>query len=365
MPKVTYNNKGAVFFPALRKEIDAYFRNNNIKKTGNWLLFSKAIIFLPLAVILYLLLILAPMPGILAIALCAILGVVLALVGFNVMHDACHGCYSSNRLVNEILGYTLNLIGGNSFIWKQKHNFLHHNYTNVDGMDDDIAVSPFIRLCSTQKWVPVHRIQYIYAPFLYALNTIFWMTWQDFQKYFTQKVYRTNLPEMSAKEHLIFWVSKLFYVAVYAAIPIMLVGWVNWLIGYLVLNAVMGIGTSVIFQLAHVVEETEFSYVGINDAVKIENEWAVHQVKTTADFSPHSKMVTYLSGGLNYQIEHHLFPGICHVHYPSISSIVKKKCEQFGIPYHCSPTFLKALQSHFKLIKEMGLRPAEVGNFKG
>lgn len=357
MPKVTFNNKQAAFFPALKKDIDTYFRENNIRKTGNWKLFSKTIIFLPLAIIIYLTLLLLPMPGLVAILLCAVLGFVLALIGFNVMHDACHGCYSSRPIVNEVLSYTLNLIGGNSFIWKQKHNILHHTYTNVDGMDDDIAVSPFIRLCTTQKWVPIHRIQHLYAPFLYSLNTIFWMMWQDFQKYFTQKVYRTKLPAMSMKEHLIFWVSKLFYVGVYIVLPIVLLGWIHWLIGFLVFNAIMGLGTSIIFQLAHVVEETEFSYVGIDDAITIENEWAIHQVKTTADFSPKSKLVTFLAGGLNYQVEHHLFPRISHVHYPTISKIVKKKCEEFNLQYNISPTFFSALNSHFRLIKQMSLQP--------
>lgn len=357
MPRATFNNKQATFLPALKKDVDAYFKENNLPKTGNWKLFSKTILFLPLAVLLYFMLLFYPMAGWIAIILCAVLGLVLALIGFNVMHDACHGCYSSRPWVNEVLGYTLNLIGGNSFIWKQKHNILHHTYTNVDGLDDDVAVSPFLRLCSTQKWVPIHRIQHIYAPFLYSLNTIFWMTYQDFQKYFTQKVYRTKLPNMSSKEHIIFWVSKVFYVLVYMVIPILVLGWKNWLIGYLVLNAVMGLGTSIIFQLAHVVEETEFSYVGIDDTITIENEWAVHQVKTTADFSPGSRVITFLAGGLNYQVEHHLFPRISHIHYPSISKIVKRKCEEFGIPYHISPTFFKAVHSHFRLIKQMGTRP--------
>ena len=354
MPKVTFNNKQASFFPALKKDIDAYFKNNKIRKTGNWKLFSKAIVFIPLAVVIYLLLLFLPMPGLVSILLCALLGFTLALIGFNVMHDACHGCYSSRPVVNELLGYTLNLIGGNSFIWKQKHNILHHTYTNVDGMDDDIAISPFIRLCRTQKWVPIHKIQHLYAPFLYSLNTLAWMLWQDFQKYFSRKVYRSKLPAMSLKEHVIFWVSKSFYVFVYIVFPIVHLGWEEWLIGFLVLNGVMGLGTSIVFQLAHVLEETEFSYVGINDAVTIENEWAVHQIKTTADFSPKSKSVTYLAGGLNFQIEHHLFPRISHVYYPSISKIVKKKCEEFGIPYLSNSNFFKALHSHFKLIKEMG-----------
>lgn len=357
MPKVTYNNKQATFFPALKKEIDAYFTNNNIKKTGNWRLYSKTILLLTVTTGLYLLLLFVSMPGIVALLLSGVLGFVLALIGFNVMHDACHGSYSTNNRVNELLGYTLNALGGNSFMWKQKHNIIHHTYTNVDGMDDDIAKSPFIRMCRTQKWVPAHKVQHLYLSFLYAISTLFWIFWQDFYKYFTKKVYTSKLPTMSRKDHLIFWTSKVLYITFYIVVPVILHGWLQWLAAYLVLNAVMGLTMSIVFQLAHVVEETEFAYVGIDDAVTIENEWAVHQVKTTANFSPRSKMVTYLAGGLNYQVEHHLFPRISHIHYPSISHIVRKKCEEFSLPYLSSPSFVTALSSHFRLIKELGMHP--------
>lgn len=357
MPKVTYNNKQAIFFPALKKEIDTYFKEHNLQKTGTWRLFSKTIILLAAFVILYALVVFVAMPAVLAICLCGLLGFTLALIGFNVMHDACHGSYSTNKNVNEILGYTLNLIGGNSFLWKQKHNILHHTYTNVDGKDDDIAKSPFIRMCSTQKWVAAHRVQHIYLPFLYAISSLFWILWQDFYKYFTKKVYTSKLQKMSRKEHVIFWVSKAVYLVIYVALPILFHGWLPWLIGFFVLNIILGLTTSIVFQLAHVVEETEFAYVGIDDAIVIENEWAVHQIKTTANFSPGSRVITYLSGGLNYQVEHHLFPRISHIHYPSISKIVQKKCEEFNLPYLSMPTFSKAVSSHFRLIRHLGLHP--------
>lgn len=355
MPKVTYNNKQASFFPALKKDIEAYFQQKNLRKTGNWRLYSKTIVLFTVATGLYSLLLFENMPAIIAIMLSGLLGFTLALIGFNVMHDACHDSYSANKKVNEMLGYTLNLLGGNSFIWKQKHNIIHHTYTNVDGMDDDIAKSPFIRMCSTQKWMPMHRLQHIYLPFLYAISTLFWMLWQDFKRYFTRKVYTSKLPKMSGKEHIIFWTSKMLYAFFYIVLPIMLLGWANWLTGFLILNASMGLTTALVFQLAHVVEETEFAYVGIEDAVTIENEWAVHQIKTTANFSPKNAIITYLTGGLNYQVEHHLFPRISHIHYPSISKIVKKKCMEFNLSYLSTPSFFKAIMSHFKLIRQLGM----------
>jgi len=359
MPKVTYNNKNAIFFPALKKEVEAYFIQNNIKKTGNWFLYTKTLILILSAIALYSVLLFVPLSNLVAIVLCVVLGANLAFIGFDVMHDACHGSYSSKKWVNNLLGLTLNALGGNEFFWKQKHNIIHHTYTNVDGLDDDIAKSPMIRQCSTQKWVPAHKIQHIYLPFLYMLSSIFWVFIQDPVKYASKKVYRTPLPKMNRKEHIIFWVSKILYVTMYMVVPIILLGWLPWLIGFLCMHAAMGFTLSIVFQLAHVVEETEFSYVGIDDHVVVENEWAIHQIKTTANFSPNSAVLSWFLGGLNYQIEHHLFPRISHIHYPAISKIVQRHCQEHGIPYQCNPTLLSAVNSHFSFIKELGKRPAD------
>lgn len=357
MPKVTFNNKNAVFFPTLKKAVDQYFTQNNIKKTGNWRLYHKTIVLFAVVILFYYLLLWGNMSAGLALTISGILGVVLALIGFNVMHDACHGSYSENKKVNDLLGYSLNVLGGNSFMWKQKHNIIHHTYTNVDGLDDDIAKNPIIRMCNTQRWVPAHKFQHIYLTFLYAISSIFWIFWQDFVKYFTKMVYTTPLPKMPRSEHIIFWLSKVFYLVIYIIIPIAVVGWSQWLAGFLVMHAFMGLTLSVIFQLAHVVEETEFQYVGIDDSIQIENEWAIHQIKTTANFSPNSKIVSWLVGGLNYQIEHHLFPRISHIHYPALSNIVKNTCAEFGINYAVNPTLAGAVKSHYKFIKVLGQQP--------
>jgi linoleoyl-CoA desaturase len=358
MPKVTYNNKNAVFFPSLKKAVDDYFITNKLEKTGNWKLYLKTIVLLTSALGIYLALMFVPMSGLASVLLSGLFGFVLAGIGFDVMHDACHGSYSKNKTVNEILSLTLNALGGNAFFWKQKHNIIHHTYTNVDGVDDDIAKSPMIRMCDTQKWVPAHRFQHIYLPFLYMLGSIFWVFVQDPVKYATKKVYTTPLPKMDRKEHIIFWVSKILYVALYMALPIYLFGWAGWAVCFLVMHAVLGFTLSIVFQLAHVVEETEFTFVDASDFKHIENEWAIHQIKTTANFSPKSKMINWYVGGLNFQIEHHLFPRISHVHYPAISKIVEEKCKEFGVTYTSIPLMTTAINSHFRFIKTLGKRPA-------
>lgn len=359
MPKVTYNNKNAIFFPALKKDIEAYFTDNNIEKTGNWKLYLKTAVLLLSAIGLYYTLMFVPMASAWAyIGLSMVFGIVLAGIGFDVMHDACHGSYSNKKWVNEVLGLTLNALGGNAYFWKQKHNIIHHTYTNVDGVDDDIAKSPMIRMCDTQKWVPAHKYQHIYLPFLYMLGSIFWILVKDPATYASKKVYTTPLPKMSTKEHIIFWVSKIYYVAVYMALPIYLFGWQGWLVCFLAMHFALGFTLSIVFQLAHVVEETEFTFVDASDFKHIENEWAIHQIKTTANFAPKSQIINWYVGGLNFQIEHHLFPRISHVHYPAISKIVAAKCEEFGIDYHSIPKMSTAINSHFRFIKTMGKKPA-------
>lgn len=357
MPKVTFKNKNAVFFPTLKSAVDQYFTEHKLKKTGNWRLYHKTIILFAVTIGLYIALLWGNMPVLANIIGVCILGTTLALIGFNVMHDACHGSYSENKTINDLMGYSLNILGGNSFMWKQKHNIIHHTYTNVDGLDDDIAKHPFIRMCSTQKWVKAHKYQHLYLTFLYGISSIFWIFYQDFVKYFSKMVYTTPLPKMPKSEHIIFWLSKVFYLIVYIIVPIVVVGWQTWLVGFLLMHLCMGITLSVIFQLAHVVEDTSFEYVGHNDTIQIENEWAIHQIKTTANFSPNSKIISWLVGGLNYQIEHHLFPRISHIHYPEISKIVAKTCQDFDIPYIVNPTLGKAVKSHYSFIKYLGQNP--------
>jgi linoleoyl-CoA desaturase len=358
MPKVTFNNKNKVFYNALKANVDEYFSQHKIKPTGNWELYSKTLILVPSAIFLYILLLTVTMPALLALSLCAILGFILASIGFNVMHDACHGSYSSKKWLNELMGLSLNALGGNAFIWKFKHNIVHHTYTNVDGVDDDIAKSPLMRQCTSQKWVPAHRFQHIYVVLVYAISSFAWVAMMDFNKYFQQKIFTTPLQKMSVKEHIVFWASKVLYAIFYVAIPVKFVGWQAWGIGFACMQVTMGLTLALIFQLAHVVEHVEFEAAAGMEHKQIENEWAIHQIKTTANFAPKNKFINWYVGGLNYQVEHHLFPRVSHVHYPAISGIVQKTCEDFNLPYNTFPTFVGSLSSHFRLMKQLGKRPA-------
>jgi linoleoyl-CoA desaturase len=353
--KVTFNNRNKVFFNALREEVDAYFERSGLKKTGNWRLYGKTMILIPTAIITYLILMMADMHWALSSLLWFVFGLNMAAIGFNVMHDACHGSFSTRNWVNELFGLTNNILGGNAFLWKLKHNIIHHTYTNVDGVDDDINNMPFMRQCSSQPWKPMHKFQSIYMFILYGFTSLF-MFFMDYIKYFSKKVYTTPLKKMDAKEHIIFWFGKIFFIVVYIVVPIMILGWKGWLAGFLISQFTLGLTLAVVFQLAHVVEHAEFEAAGV-DPVKIENEWAIHQVKTTANFAFSNRIVTWFVGGLNYQIEHHLFPRISHIHYPAISKIVRETCEKFELNYIYFPTTRAAITSHVRFMHQMGRNP--------
>lgn len=359
MAKVTFSKGNNDFYQSLKASVEEYFTANKIKKTGDWRLFSKTIILVTAAITLYSVLIFASLAAWQALACCVLLGASLASIGFSVMHDANHGSYSTKPALNDFLGLSLNAMGASSYFWKQKHNIIHHTYTNVDGVDDDIAKSPVIRQCESQKWVPAHKVQYLYLLPVYSLSTIFWIYIMDFTKYFKRKIYTTDAWKMSAKNHVIFWVTKVFYLIFYVALPIKVWGFLPWLAGYFVLNAAMGLILSLVFQLAHVVENTEFEHVPLDTSKHIETAWAEHQMKTTANFAMNNKVISWFVGGLNFQIEHHLFPRVSHVHYPAISRIVMEKAKQFNVPYNKYDTMFEAVASHFRVMKQLGKKPAQ------
>jgi linoleoyl-CoA desaturase len=356
MAKVTFNNGDKAFFNDLKCGVDRYFADNKIRKTGNFSLFLKTMTLVPIAIGLYIILLTVSMPVLAGMALSGLFGFVLAGIGFNIMHDACHGSYSSRKWVNDALGLSLNALGGNAFIWKFKHNIIHHTYTNVDGIDDDIAKSPVMRQCSTQKWVPAHRFQHFYVVLVYAISSFAWVFIMDFSKYFTKRVFSTPLQKMSSNEHLVFWLSKVLYVLFYIVIPVSVVGWGAWAIGFASMHVMLGLTLALVFQLAHVVEHAEFETAGVNPKL-IENEWAIHQVKTTVNFAPGNRMISWFVGGLNYQVEHHLFPRVSHVHYPAISKIVEEVCEKHALPYNVYNSMSGAIASHFRMMRQLGKKP--------
>jgi linoleoyl-CoA desaturase len=354
MLKYTFDTGKSNFFKNLKAKVDAYFVQRQLHPAGNRKLYFKGAVQILSAIALYVVLVFFTPPAAISIVLCAILGLNMAVIGFNVMHEGGHQTFSKYPWMNSVSAYFLNVLGGNTHYWKIKHNINHHTYTNVEGMDSDIDVKPFMRMHEAQPWHSYHRFQHVYGVFLYGISYLAWIFYEDFKKYFSGKVSGNNeRKRLSIKEHIIFWFTKVMYIGAYMVIPIIVVGWLSWLIGFLVITLTCGLIISVVFQLAHVIEGTQF-HVPESDNTNEKQEWALHQISSTANFATSSKTLHWLLGGLNFQIEHHLFPRISHIHYPAISKMVKEACRESNIVYNEYTSMFKAVASHIALLKRLG-----------
>jgi linoleoyl-CoA desaturase len=344
------------FVKELRMRVNSYFKDKGISKYANSEMKVKTIALVSLYFIPFILMLTGVVTGFWPImAMWILMSLGMSGIGLSVMHDANHGAYSQNPKVNKVLGYLVNFLGAYHVNWKIQHNVLHHSYTNVEGHDDDIE-NALMRFSPSQQRRVLNRFQAYYAPFLYGLLTINWLVLKDFKQ-----VIKYNQENLLKAQKLTFpkamtevIVNKIWYVALTLVLPMIVVdlAWWQILIGFLTMHFISGVILSFIFQLAHVIEETEFFEA--DDTGSIENNWAVHQLMTTANFARKNKILSWYVGGLNYQVEHHLFPNICHVHYREISKVIKKTAEEYGVPYYEHRTFFGAVRSHFALLNQLG-----------
>lgn len=358
MKKISFPAR-ANFYKTLKKRVEQYFIERQLLKSGNWRMFLKTSIILVWLVVSYLLLVFFSTSLIMAVISAFAVAQGFVLTGFNIMHDANHGSYSKSKKINGIMGLTLDLIGGSRMLWRQKHNILHHTYTNIEELDDDIHSNGLLRLSPRQEWRPWHRFQKFYAFPVYSLLTLSWVTFSDFNKFFSGRIGEYQLRKPSTLETILFFLTKFFYFGYMLVLPLFFHPLLHVLIAFICIHLVLGFTLSIVFQLAHTVEGNTFPKPNETTG-NIENEWAIHQVETTANFAPKSKLAAWYQGGLNFQIEHHLFSNISHIHYPAISEIVQKTCREFGVSYVSYPTVWSAVVGHYRFLKDMGKRPENI-----
>ncbi len=350
------NPSHSAFLSELRSRVDAYFTTNGISKYANATMVTKTLAMLVIFYVPYALIVSEAIP-VWVMALGAVMmGVGMAGIGMGVMHDANHGAYSRFPIINTLIGGTIYLVGGNAFTWKLQHNVLHHTYTNIHDMDEDIEGSPFLRFSEHAPLHKPHRFQHWYAFVLYSLLTVNWAVSKDFVQFFVymRKNIQPHKRSVYVRELIILIVTKIIFFGFALVIPLVVLdlAWWQVIIGFLIMNLTTGFILSLVFQLAHVVEGTAQPIP--NAEGNIEAAWAVHQLHTTANFAPRNRLLSWYVGGLNYQIEHHLFYGICHVHYPALSPIVKETAKEFKVPYIQFSTFRSAVASHLRTLRKLG-----------
>jgi len=356
-PKLKFTGSDK-FIRELRRRVDAYFEQTGRRRRDCPQMYFKTATVLLWFFGAYFLLLFAVHSWWLIAPLAIILGLGLAAIGFNIQHDGGHKAYSDRPWVNKIMALTLDLMGGSSYLWDWKHNSLHHTYPNIEGHDDDINVGYLARLSPHQKHLPFHRAQGIYLWLLYGFLALKWHLVDDFHNVATGRIGGHKIPRPRGTDLLVFIAGKIAFFSMAFAIPMLLHPWWAVVGTYALAAFVSGVTLSIVFQLAHVVEEAQFPApqpAGDGRGGQImETDWAVHQVQTTVDFARRNRVLSWFLGGLNFQIEHHLLSRICHVHYPALSKIVEELCHEFGIRYAAHRTFWSALASHARWVSAMG-----------
>jgi linoleoyl-CoA desaturase len=341
------------FQKTVNERVNAYLQEHNLPRRDLPGMYLKSGLALVWWLAAYLLLILGHFSPLVNLGLCLIWAFAIASIGFNVTHDANHDGFSNHRFINRLVSLSGEMLGMSSFRWRVKHNVWHHTYTNIAGYDDDVETFGLMRLTPRAPWKPHFRFQFLYFPLVYSLIGFDFIL-RDFMMVLTGKSDANHVyPRMTASDKAIFWGGKLFYFTVMLGLPLLVFPWWQVLIGWAVVMLTAGLILGVVFQLAHISAETAFPEP-VGSPVHIENEWAVHQVQTTANFAPSSRLLNFYVGGLNYQIEHHLLPHICHLNYPKIAPIVRATCEEFGIRYNVHATWSEAFASHLRELRLLG-----------
>jgi linoleoyl-CoA desaturase len=355
-PKFPKDEAG--FLNELRAQADAYFAATGKSERDCWQMYLKTAVILAWLATSYALLVFATPTVWLAAPLSISLALAISAVGFSIQHDGSHHAYSRYDWVNRLMGLSLDLIGASSYLWRWKHVVFHHTYTNVDGHDADIDVGVVARLSPGQRRRKVHRWQHLYLWFLYALTASVWHLYGDFADVISGKIRDHKIPRPKGWDLVTFITGKVVSIALLIGIPMFVHSWWVVLLFYLTVTAVVGVVLTVVFQLAHCVEEAEFPQPD-TATLRMPDAWAAHQVRTTVDFARNSRVLCWLLGGLNFQVVHHLFPRICHIHYPALSRIVEETSRKFGVRYSAHSSFVAGVASHFRWLRRLG-RPQPV-----
>ena len=342
------------FYRELRKRVNEFFERTGRNQRDCPQMYLKTAIVLGWFATSYMLLVFFATAWWLAVLLAVSLALSMAAIGFNIQHDGSHGAYSERPSINKLMALTLDLLGGSSFGWACKHNIVHHTYANITGHDDDIEIGIFGRLSPHQRWLSFHRWQHIYLWVLYGFVAIKWQLYDDFRDVVIGRFGGHRHPRPKGWDLLAFIGGKVLFFSLAIGIPLLVHPVSIVLAFYVAIAFVQGLALSLVFQLPHCVENAAFPMPQA-DTGRMAAPWAVHQVQTTVDYGRGNRLLSWFVGGLNFQIEHHLFPRICHLHYPALAPLVEQTCQEFGVHYQANETFRSALASHFRWLRKMGM----------
>ena len=345
----------ADFARELNKRIRQYFKEKKISTFGDYRMVVKALLMLGIYISALIVIFTVQMPAWFALILMIIMGLGEAGIGMGVMHDAAHGSFSKRKWLNTLMTNSMFLLGTSVINWKIQHNVLHHSYPNVHEWDQDIDVKALRLNSHSEQNRKIFRYQHLFGPFLYGMMTIVRFV-SDFS---SLKSYRDMGALESTKTNykatlVVIALTKIVYLGIFLVLPLVLTDFLWWqiLIGFVVMHITASMIMGTVFQLAHVVEDVEEPLP--NENGEIHNQYAVHQLETTSDFGRKNGLFSWYIGGLNFQVEHHLFPHICHIHYPKLAVIVEQTAKDYNQPYHLDKSAFAAFRSHIRTLKRLG-----------
>ncbi len=360
--KVRFIERGP-FMNELNERVDAYFAGPGGTRRDVPIMYLKTVLNLSWFVGSWALLVFRATELWQAVLLSMSLGLSIAAIGMGVQHDANHGAYSQKPWVNRLVGFTLDVMGVCSFFWRQKHNVIHHTYTNIQDIDFDLDFGVIARLSPEQRLRPWQRYQHIYIWFLYGFLLPKWVFRDDFVLLRTLRAGPHKLVKPNATELALFYGWKLFFVGWSIVIPLFYHPLWQVVVFHLLAVYTMGVTLSTTFQLAHCVGDADFPPPP-PEGKKMDVEWAIHQVNTTVDFSKDNGLLTWFVGGLGYQVEHHLFPKVCHMHYPALSRIVEEVSEKHGIRRRAYTSVPRAIAAHYRHLRKLGREEPQMAEEK-
>ncbi|MBW4683181.1 MAG: acyl-CoA desaturase [Microcoleus vaginatus WJT46-NPBG5] len=353
VPKITFS-KSIGFRKELNRRVEAYFETENISQRDNLAMYLKTAIICAWVLSAWLFILFVPSSGLVKILGCVVLALGMVAFAFNVGHDANHGSYSSRKWVNSLFGFALDVLGASSYLWRYSHNKLHHTYTNIAEHDFDINGEGLVRLSPDQESRWFYRYQHIYTWLLYGFLQTHWFVEDINVLLLKRKYYNHEIPTPKPVDVITFFAFKVFWLAYVIGLPL----WLGYtplqiIVGFVITTVIFSFLVALVFRVAHVVDNAEF-ITPHPETSNVDDEWAICQVRTTVDFAPKNHFLNWYLGGLNYQVIHHLFPHICHIHYPKLSKIVKEVCDEFDVEYRVNETFAEAIVANYRLVKALG-----------
>jgi len=346
-------NRAENFYRDLKSDVFKYLADNNMRPKGSTKMYNKIMIIMLgwLASYAFMLTMTSVAPGYIFFGLPGMVFFMLCMQ-LAVMHDGSHQTVSENKTLNTLAAWTLAVAGASPYTWYQLHCVAHHNNTNIFGMDMDTETSNIIRLHRGNKLFWYQKWQHIYAWPLYALHTARYLLLDDIVEL------ATNRWKLNRQQKIkTFWeilVIKTWHLSCYVLLPLLFGGSLKYILMFWLIHwMTMSFFVTITFNLAHV---TNVQNLPLHKS-ETSKDWAIHQLDTTADFAVANGFLSWVIGGLNFQVEHHIFPNVCHLHYPAIQKIVKRHCQEKGVTYHEYPTVKEAVWDHYRHLKRLGKSP--------